>query len=112
MNVRPLGNGVLVRVDPMPGTVGSIIIPDSYSARDTHTGTVVATGPGKNMPDGWVRPMDVQPGERICFHRWNLEHQSGQAVGHVLEQMGPDIALIKEDDILFIWPPDEEHTFW
>ena len=112
MKFRPTGSGVLVKVDPTPERVGSIFIPDTAHSSDTHQATVLAVGPGKNMPDGWVRPMEIQVGDRVCFHRWNLELKNGQAVGHVLEEMGPDVALVKEEDCLFIWPPDEEHTFW
>lgn len=112
MDVRPMNDWVLVRVDPMAKTIGSIVIPDAFSARDTHTATVLKVGPGKVLPNGVRRPLEVEVGDRVCFHRWNLEHKSGQAVGHVLEEVGPDVALVKESDILFVWPPGEEHTFW
>jgi len=112
MDVRPLNDWVLVKVDPMPATIGSVIVPSSYKARDTHTATVLKVGPGKPLPDGTVKPMELSPGDRVCFHRWNLEHKNGLAVAHALEEMGPDFALIKESDVLFVWPPDEQHTFW
>lgn len=112
MNVRPFSDWVVVRIDPMPNQIGSVIVPDSYRARDTHTATVVSVGPGKPLSNGARRPLEVVPGDRVCFHRWNLEHKSGQAVGHVLEEMGPDVAMIREPDILFVWPQGEDHTFW
>lgn len=112
MKVRPMNDWVLVRLDPMPKTVGSIVMPDIVSARDTHTATVISTGPGRSLPGGARAPMEVQEGDKVCFHRWNLEHKNGKAIGHVLEEMGEDVALVKEADILFVWPPDEEHTFW
>ena len=112
MIVRPMNDWVVVKVDPMAVTVGSIIVPDIVRARDTHTATVLAVGPGKPLPNGERQQMEVQPGDKVCFHRWNLEHKNGQAICHALEEMGPDVALIQEKDILFVWPPDEEHTFW
>lgn len=112
MLVHLLNDWVLVRTDPMPQAIGSIIMPDSVGAQDTRTATVLQVGPGKELPDGSRHPLDVQVGDRVCFHRWNLEHKNGQAIGHVLEEMGQDIALIKEQDVLFVWPAGEEHTFW
>ena len=112
MKVHLLHDWVLVQIDPLPGTIGLIVMPDSVAARDTRTATVLQVGPGKVLADGTQVPPEIRPGERVCFHRWNLEHKNGQAVGHALEQMGQDIAMIKEQDILFVWPANEEHTFW
>ena len=112
MKVHLLNDWVLVRTDPLPKSIGSIVMPDSVGARDTRTATVLQVGPGRVLPDGTNNPLDVRMGDRVCFHRWNLEHKNGQAVGHVLEEMGPDVAMVKEQDILFVWSAEEEHTFW
>ena len=112
MNVRLLHDLVLVKIDPMAKTIGSIVIPDIFKARDVHTATVMAAGPGRLLGNGQRASMEVSVGDRVAFHRWNVEHKNGEALCAVLEELGPDFALIKEGDVLFVWPPDEEHTFW
>lgn len=103
---QPKNDWILVRTDPLPEKNGSILLP---SKGTTYTATVLAVGPGAEIPLDHNQPekkrfisTDVKPGEKIAFLRWAIESQQGKAVGSTFEDLGADIALIKERDILFV----------
>ncbi len=70
---RPLGDRIVIRPDPEPEKVGSIIVPESVrgkgSMRQTcRRGEVLAMGPGMPTLKGGRWPMpDVKPGDKILF---------------------------------------------
>lgn len=111
---RPMNDWVLVRMDPLPEKIGSILLPSKGSI---YTATVLAVGPGAeisldhNHPEKKrFFPTDVRSGERVAFLRWAVESQQGKAVRSTFEDLGADHALIKERDILFVLElaPDEK----
>jgi co-chaperonin GroES (HSP10) len=102
---RPLQDYVLVALDPLPKTMGSLFLPDGASAAErVRTATVIRTGPGRWSRDGRRRlPLGVESGERVAFFRENLEHQQGKTTQHVLRDLGGDLGLIRSPDILYAW---------
>jgi hypothetical protein len=59
MNIRPLHDRVIVkRLEEERTTSSGIVIPDSATEKPD-TGEVIATGIGKILEDGKVRPLDV-----------------------------------------------------
>jgi len=108
MKIQPMNDWVLVEIDSAPETIGSIIVLDTGTMHGIRTATVISAGPGRLLADVRV-PMSIQPGERVCFHRWNLEHKSGQSMMHAMAELGPAFGLIKEGDVLMAWPADEPH---
>lgn len=103
---QPKNDWILVRTDPLPEQKGGILLPKKG---DVYTATVLATGRGAvipldhNKPDEKrFIPTDVKPGERVAFLRWTIESQQGKQVASTFEELGADIALIKERDILFV----------
>lgn len=100
-SIRPLGDWLLVSVDPLKDeSKGGILLVGDKSTETVKTGTVVRVGPGKKV--GQLRnPIGVEPGEKVAFFRWNQEHQNGQRIAHVL---GEGFALIKMADVLFAFP--------
>lgn len=103
---RPMNDWVLVRLDPLPEKLGSILLP---SKGHIYTATVLSVGPGAEIPLDHNRPekkrffpTDVRAGEKVVFLRWAVEGRQGKAVRSTFEELGADIALIKERDILFV----------
>jgi hypothetical protein len=101
-----MNDWVLVRLDPLPEKLGSILLP---SKGHIYTATVLSAGPGAEIPLDHNRPekkrffpIDVRAGEKVAFLRWAVEGQQGKAVRSTFEELGADIALIKERDILFV----------
>lgn len=111
---KPLNDWILIRMDPLPEKLGSIILPSKGHVR---TASVLSVGCGAeisldhNKPEAKrFIPTDVKVGEKIAFLRWAVESQQGTQLASTFEELGADIALIKERDILFVMDlePDEK----
>jgi chaperonin GroES len=96
MNVQPINDWILVALDPIEDHVGIIYLPAGVDHRKA---TVLATGPGKLLPNGVLQPTDVVVGERVVFNRAHGEHLQGKKLLHLL---GGDKLLIKPEDVLFV----------
>jgi co-chaperonin GroES (HSP10) len=108
MNFRPINDYILLELDPLREvTKGGIILPDDRPGERVRTGTVMRVGPGR-----WVgshrRPIRLEKGEKVAFLRWNLEHQTGKTITGFLANIGENLGLIREDDVLFALMPGEK----
>ena len=92
MNVKPLGNRVLVRRSSVKSTKGGILLPDTAQEKPKE-GEVLAVGPGKTGDRGEVEPMHVAVGDRVIF---------GSYAGTEVKEMGEEYLLLSEDEILGI----------
>jgi chaperonin GroES len=91
MKLRPLGDRILVRRhEEEETTSGGIVIPDSAKEKPQEA-TVVAVGEGKRQEDGEIRPLELQPGDRILI---------GKYAGSEVSLDGEDHLIIREDDVL------------
>ena len=61
--IRPINDTIIVKPDPRVAMSAIIETPKE----DTRTGVVVATGSGKKLPTGKIRPMLVSVGDHILF---------------------------------------------
>jgi len=95
--IRPLHDWILVEMDPIETTLGSIIIPEGLDHRKA---TVLATGPGKELKTGLREPTGVVVGDRVIFNRAHGEHGQGKAIR---SELGGGKLLIKPADILFAY---------
>ena len=93
INVRPLGDRVLVQpLEEKETKKGGIIIPDTAKEKPQE-GEVVAVGSGTRSDEGKVTPLDVKAGDRILFGKWS---------GTEVKIEGEDLIIMKESDILGI----------
>jgi chaperonin GroES len=91
MNIRPLGDRILVkRIQEEEKTKGGIIIPDTAKEKPQE-GKVVAVGKGKMTEDGKLVAPDVKAGDRILF---------GKYAGSEIKLEGEEHLILREDDIL------------
>jgi chaperonin GroES len=91
MNIRPLGDRILVkRIQEEEKTKGGIIIPDTAKEKPQE-GKVVAVGKGKVTEDGKLVAPDVKAGDRILF---------GKYAGSEIKLEGEEHLILREDDIL------------
>ncbi len=91
MKIRPLHDRVIVkRLEDERTTESGIVIPDS-AAEKPDTGEVIATGTGKLLDDGKVRPLDVKQGDKVLFGKY-----SGQTV----KIEGEEMLVMREEDIM------------
>ena len=66
MNIKPLGDRVLIKLlDSEETTKSGIVLPDTAKEKPQE-GEVLAVGPGKLMDNGTLAPMPVQAGDVVC----------------------------------------------
>ena len=93
MNVRPLGDRILIkRHEEVEKTRGGIIIPESAKERPLE-GTVIAVGSGKRLEDGTLQKLDVKAGDKILF---------GKYAGTEIKVDGVEHIIVREDEVLGI----------
>ncbi|MFK5984587.1 MAG: co-chaperone GroES [Pseudomonadota bacterium] len=93
MNIRPLGDRVIVRrVEEETKTAGGIYIPDSATEKPSE-GEVLAVGKGRLTDNGDAIPMNVSVGDKVIF---------GKYAGSEVKVEGENYLIMKEEDILGI----------
>lgn len=93
MNVKPLGDRVLVQpIEQEEVKKGGIIIPDTAKEKPQE-GKIVAVGAGKRDDHGKLIPMDVKKGDRVLYSKYG---------GTEIKIDGKDHLIMREDDILGI----------
>ena len=92
MNVRPLGDKILVkRADPETKTDAGIFLPESAKDKPKE-GKVLAVGNGRlNKDTGEYIPFSVKKGDRVIFTSY---------AGTEIKIGDEDILIVTEDDIL------------
>lgn len=93
LNVKPLGDRVLVEPqEEKEVKKGGIIIPDSAKEKPTE-GIVRALGSGKKTEEGKVLPFEVKVGDRVLISKYG---------GTEIKLDGKEYKLLNSDDILAI----------
>jgi chaperonin GroES len=91
MNIRPLGDRVLVkRVEAEEKTAGGILLPDSAQEKPKE-GKVIAVGEGKQLDNGERSSFSVKKGDRVLFTSY---------AGTEVKLDGEEYMIMREDDIL------------
>jgi chaperonin GroES len=93
VNVRPLGDRVLVKpLEAAETKKGGIIIPDTAKEKPQE-GEVVALGTGKRDEDGKKDDFVVQKGDKVLISKYG---------GTEIKVDGESYLIMREDDILGI----------
>jgi len=93
MNVRPLGEKVLIkRVEAEGKTSGGIVLPDTAKEKPKE-GKVIAIGDGRILKSGERVKFQVKKGDRVLFSSYG---------GTEVKIDGEDYLLMSEDDILAV----------
>ena len=93
MDIKPLGNRVLIEpVEREEKTESGIVIPDSAKEKPKE-GKVVATGEGKRLDNGEVVEPAVNEGDIVVYANY-----AGTEINH----KGTEYLIVKSDDILAI----------
>ena len=93
MNLKPLGDKVIVELlEARDKTKGGIILPDTAKEKPQE-GKVIAIGKGKTLSSGKVVPPHVKAGDKILFGKYS---------GSEVQVDGKDFLIMNEDDILAI----------
>jgi len=94
MNIRPLHDRVIVkRTESESKSAGGIVLTGSAAQQSTR-GEVLATGNGRILENGEVRPLDVKVGDTVIFK---------DGYGVEKEKIdGEEVLIMSEADILAI----------
>ena len=93
MNLKPLGDKVIVELlEAREKSKGGIILPDTAKEKPQE-GKVIAVGKGKTLTSGKVVPPNVKAGDKILFGKYS---------GNEVQVDGHDYLIMNEDDILAI----------
>lgn len=93
MNLKPLGDRVVLKVlEAEEKTASGIVLPDTAKEKPQQ-GKILAVGPGKRSDDGKVIPMEVKVGDIVLFAKY-----AGTEVKHQSEE----VLVLRESDILAI----------
>lgn len=91
MNIRPLGDRVVIRrLEEERTTAGGIVIPDSATEKPMR-GEVIAIGLGKRLENGENLALDVKVGEVVLFGKYS---------GTEVKVDGEELVVMREDDIM------------
>ena len=95
MNIRPLGDRIVVRRFEAEGkTAGGILLPDTAKNKP-QKGKVLAVGPGRLLKDGSRRALQVKVGDTILFTIWAGDEFRAQ-------ERRENILLMREEDVLAV----------
>lgn len=93
MNLKPLGNRVVVEpIEQEEVTAGGIVLPETAKEKP-QKGKVLSVGPGDRDEDGKRIPMDVQTGDTVLFAKY---------AGTEIKLDGKKLLILRETDLLAI----------
>ena len=90
MNLKPLGDRVIIKQDEAEEKTTSGIILTSNSKEKPQRGKVVAVGAGKTCDDGKVIPVPVKVGDTVVYGRYG---------GQEITVDGQDYVILRVEDI-------------
>lgn len=90
LNLKPLGDKVVVEVIEEPQTTASgIVLPDSAKEK-SQRGKVLAVGPGKVLDNGNREPIEVKVGDTVVFAKYG---------GTEIDLGGRELMILSQRDI-------------
>jgi chaperonin GroES len=94
MNLKPLGDRLIVRAtDEEETTASGLVLPDTAKEKPQQ-GEVLAAGEGSWDEDGDKRiPLDVKKGDKVLYSKYG---------GTEIKVDGEDLLVLRESDVLAI----------
>ena len=90
MNLKPLGDRVIVKQDDVEETTAGGLLLSSGSKEKPTTGVVLAVGDGRTTEDGKTIPVPVKTGDRVIYGKYG---------GTEIEVDGETVIILRADDI-------------
>lgn len=92
MNIRPLGDRVVIkRIEAEETTKSGIVLPGAAKEKPQEA-EIVAVGPG-GVVDGKEIRMEVKVGDRVLFSKY---------AGNEIKVEGVEYTILRQDDILAV----------
>ena len=93
MNLKPLGDRLVVSPKEKEQTTASGLVLPETAAEKPQEGEVIAVGPGRRDDDGERVAMDVAVGDKVLYAKYG---------GTEVKVDGKKLLILKESDILAI----------
>ena len=93
MNIKPLGDRVIVKQDEAVETTAGGLFLANDAKEKPQTGTVLAVGEGKRSNDGNIYPLSVKEGDRVIYSKYG---------GTEISVDGEDVLIMRADDLLAV----------
>ncbi|MCD8316233.1 MAG: co-chaperone GroES [Eggerthellaceae bacterium] len=90
MNLKPLGDRVILKQDEAEVTTASGLYLASNAQEKPQTGTVLAVGDGKPDKDGNPVPVPVKVGDKVIYGKYG---------GTEITFNGDNVLILRADDI-------------
>lgn len=90
MNLKPLGDRVIVKADEAEETTASGLFIASEAKEKPQSGVVLAVGAGKPDKDGSLVPVPVKVGDKVVY---------GKFGGQEIKVDGEDLLILRADDL-------------
>ena len=91
MNLKPLGDRLIVKaVEEEDVTASGIVLPDTAKEKPQR-GKVLAVGEGRIGDDNERVPLDVSAGEEVLYSKYG---------GTEIQVEGEDLLVLRESDVL------------
>ena len=94
MNLKPLGDRVILKQDEAEETTASGLYIASSNKEKPCCGKIVAVGEGKRDNNGNLIPIPVKEGDRVIYSKYG---------GNEVEVDGEEYILVKADDIYGVY---------
>src|SRR5436309_3299572 len=89
--LKPLSDRLIVKaITAEEKTPGGIVLPDTAKEKPQE-GEVLAVGPGKQLDNGKVSPMDIKIGDRVIYSKYG---------GTEIKLNGDEVVVLRQDDVL------------
>lgn len=92
MNIRPLGDRIVIKTVEAEETTKSGIVLPGAAKEKPQVAEVVAVGPG-GLVEGKEVKMEVKVGDKVLFSKY---------AGNEVKLDGEEVTILKQDDILAI----------
>ena len=93
MNLKPLGDRVIIKQDDAEQTTASGLYIAQETKEKPSSGVVLAVGEGKVSDAGERLPMPVAVGDRVVY---------GKFAGQEIENEGEKVVILRAEDIIAI----------
>ena len=94
MNLKPLGDRVIVKQDEAEETTASGLFLATEAKEKPQSGTVLAVGEGKLDKDGNLIPMPVKEGDRVLYGKYG---------GTEVTVDGEEVLILRADDLFAVY---------
>ena len=89
--LKPLSDRLIVKaLTAEEKTPGGSVLPDTAKEKPQE-GEVLAVGPGKQLDNGKVSPMDIKIGDRVIYSKYG---------GTEIKLNGDEVVVLRQDDVL------------